>query len=403
MSEHTNATGTTPGNKPKVSKKDKEEKVIDVYHSQNERKDGVGVVILPSESERLISLAIQEKTPVEYLERLLVMRREMRAEKAREDFYIAMSKFQAECPVIVKDKIVYEKNSETKIRYKFAPIDSIEKQVKPLLVKHGFSTRDNVIQNEKMIGAVCIVTHTGGHSEETKFEVPIGSEQYMSEVQKYGARVTFAKRYAYCNALGIRTGDEDTDATQETIGETKQIASSNKTQAPATKLAQKQNATTTPGKKMLATAWQIKQFNELILLKGQDPQPMLTFFNINTFEQLDINNAAAVITKLRTLPDKKLPETIDINEVSAGIENMNKKEPKSPNPLPWEMKPTDDTPKEVNPPATRMQIAWINTHFVDLVELGLMGKDDQPKIEFCSGKEYRKYFDAYTASIKNKK
>jgi hypothetical protein len=33
----------------------------------------------------------------------------------------------------------------------------------------------------------------------------------MTDQQKHGARVTFAKRYAFCNALGILTGDEDLD------------------------------------------------------------------------------------------------------------------------------------------------------------------------------------------------
>jgi hypothetical protein len=38
----------------------------------------------------------------------------------------------------------------------------------------------------------------------------------MTDTQKYGARNTFAKRYAFMNALGILTGDEDTDARELT-------------------------------------------------------------------------------------------------------------------------------------------------------------------------------------------
>ena len=36
----------------------------------------------------------------------------------------------------------------------------------------------------------------------------------MSAQQKVGAALTFAKRYAFCNAFGIMTGDEDNDANQ---------------------------------------------------------------------------------------------------------------------------------------------------------------------------------------------
>ena len=35
----------------------------------------------------------------------------------------------------------------------------------------------------------------------------------MTAPQKYASAQTFAKRYSLCNALGISTGEEDTDAT----------------------------------------------------------------------------------------------------------------------------------------------------------------------------------------------
>jgi hypothetical protein len=39
------------------------------------------------------------------------------------------------------------------------------------------------------------------------------TEGYMTAPQKYASVLTFAKRYALCNALGISTGDEDTNVT----------------------------------------------------------------------------------------------------------------------------------------------------------------------------------------------
>ena len=57
------------------------------------------------------------------------------------------------------------------------------------------------------------MTHILGHSESSDFEVPIDTEGYMTAPQKYASALTFAKRYSLCNALGISTGDEDTDAT----------------------------------------------------------------------------------------------------------------------------------------------------------------------------------------------
>ncbi len=58
----------------------------------------------------LISQAIDKNVPVEALEKLLAMRREWRLEVAEEEFNIAMTGFQSECPIIKKTKKVYGKS-----------------------------------------------------------------------------------------------------------------------------------------------------------------------------------------------------------------------------------------------------------------------------------------------------
>ena len=163
-----------------------------------------------NQAEVLIAQAIQQGTPMETVEKLLAMRKELRAEKAKELFDASMANFQEECPVIEKKKIVNDKGG--KERYKYATLDRIVSQVKVYIAKYGLSYSINVQQDEKLLTVVCAVKHTAGHSESSQFSVPIGSEEYMSEVQKYGARLTFAKRYAFCNAFGIMTGDDDNDA-----------------------------------------------------------------------------------------------------------------------------------------------------------------------------------------------
>jgi hypothetical protein len=160
-----------------------------------------------------ISQAIEKGTPVETMEKLFALREKAKAEYAREEFMKAMASFQRDCPVIVKKKIVTEKGG-VGVRYKYAPLDDIVSQVKkPLadnLLSYDFDTVED--QEKKTLEVICVITHALGHSKSSKFKIPIGAEAYMSDVQKYGARVTFAKRYAFCNALGILTGDEDTDA-----------------------------------------------------------------------------------------------------------------------------------------------------------------------------------------------
>lgn len=179
-----------------------------------EKPTNIEIVEKPAEVESFISLAIQNKLPIETLERLFALREKDKAEKAREAFTDAMASFQAACPVIEKTKAVMNKDGKT-VRYKYAPLDSIVSQVKKPLADAGLSYSFDEKKDEKTITAICKITHKLGHSETSSFQIPIGSEEYMSDPQKHGARITFAKRYAFCNALGILTGDEDTDAADD--------------------------------------------------------------------------------------------------------------------------------------------------------------------------------------------
>ncbi len=185
------------------------------------------VTLAPQESaaETLLSKAIDKGLSVETITQLVALARQMKADRAKEAFDAAMSKFQMDCPTVKKTKTVYEKGQENlpaeqrKVRYKFAPLDSIVDQVKKPMGDNGLAYTFDEEKDEKYTTIICIVTHFLGHSQKTRFKLPIGTEQFMSDVQKYGARMTFGKRYAFCNAFGIMTGDEDTDANDDDISQ----------------------------------------------------------------------------------------------------------------------------------------------------------------------------------------
>lgn len=163
------------------------------------------------DAEQLISTAIEKNVPVETMERLLAMRKDLRAEAAKEDYDRAMAAFQAECPTIAKTKEVKTKSGQ--VAYRYAPIDSIVEQVKLPLQRNGFSYSTNMELLPTGVKVSVKTTHSGGHSEVTEMTVPLGTKtDIMSASQVVAAAQTFAKRYAFCNAFGIMTGDEDNDA-----------------------------------------------------------------------------------------------------------------------------------------------------------------------------------------------
>ncbi len=135
--------------------------------------------------------------------------------KGKKAYDTAMSALQKEMPIIAKEKGV--KNKDGSSRYKYAPLEQIVKQVSPIIAKNGFSysvDATTTMNNEgKVIGLVATVkiTHEEGHSQDSSFFAPLDPDAFMSASQKFGSALTYAKRYAFCNAFGILTADPDTD------------------------------------------------------------------------------------------------------------------------------------------------------------------------------------------------
>ncbi len=169
----------------------------------------------PLTAEGLIAKALERGTPVDALERLLAMRREIQAENARNAFFASLKAFQATCPAIPRGREV--KNRDGTLRYRYAPLEDIVRAVSPVLRDNGLAYRLNTEVADGHLVATCFIHHDMGHVESSQFRVPIDRSAQMNQIQQYGAAGTYAKRYAFCNALGILTADEDTDAASEPV------------------------------------------------------------------------------------------------------------------------------------------------------------------------------------------
>lgn len=154
----------------------------------------------------ILKFAIERGADVSVIERLMLVREKLQAEAAKKAYDEAMANFQAECPIIVKKK------AGAKNAYRYAPLDDILSQVREIIRTHGFSFSVTSVVDSGWLLAQCKITHAAGHSEVSEFKVPIDNKNpMMSDPQRYGGAMTFAKRYAFCNGFGILTADEDTD------------------------------------------------------------------------------------------------------------------------------------------------------------------------------------------------
>jgi len=249
--------------------------------------------------ETLISLAIKNNVSVEALEKVVAMRRELRAEQAKEMFDSAMANFQGACPVIEKTK-AGGKTKSGQVAYYYAPLDVIVSQVKELLQSFGLSYAINTKTLEgNKVYVVCIVKHIAGHSEISEIEMPLGQQTgVMSAPQVVAAALTFAKRYAFVNAFGILTGDEDNDAQQPT--QQYQPKTSQPTHVKAVEV--------TP----LATQEQKQQINTLMTGMGSTVDKLVEAGSIPPLDKLNATQANKAIQDLTQLAKIRKEQALDI-------------------------------------------------------------------------------------------
>lgn len=161
--------------------------------------------------DSFIDKAIASNASVEVLERLFTLHTQVEDRNAKSAFVGALAEFQKECPVIQKTKKV--NNKDGTLRYQYAPLDGIHEQIKSALSGAGLSYSWDVKNPDKMMEVTITLTHVQGHSVTSTLGIPIATEGFMTEPQKYASAQTYAKRYTLLNVLGITTADEDTDAT----------------------------------------------------------------------------------------------------------------------------------------------------------------------------------------------
>ena len=170
----------------------------------------------PKDAIMAMAQVAVEKADVGTLERLVELRKQMKEEKAREEFFKSLSAFQSELKPIKKSKVV--KNKDGTIRYSYATFDDIIEAIQPLLERHGLSYRFETEFEGKSVNVKCIITHLLGHQEITSFKTVVEYSGRMLPIQEWGSALTYAKRYSLSLALGLAT-EEDTDAIVEGLPE----------------------------------------------------------------------------------------------------------------------------------------------------------------------------------------
>ena len=140
---------------------------------------------------------------------LFALDREMRKDRAEQEFAGAFSGLQKALKTFRATKVVPDKQGNTK--YTYLPYEEIMGVVQPLADQFGFSISFSTDFQDARIIQTCTLQHIAGHHRDYKAFVRAGAGPHgATETQADGAAMTYAKRYALCNALNIVV-ERDTD------------------------------------------------------------------------------------------------------------------------------------------------------------------------------------------------
>lgn len=165
----------------------------------------------------MIRQAVAAGQPLDVIRELKDMAKELAADEARRAFDEALAAAKAEIPVIRKNrKVGYEhrdKSGET--NYSHEDLGEIARTVDPILGKHGLSYRYRSNQGNGGVTVTCILSHRGGHFEETQLHAAPDNSGKKNAIQQTGSTITYLQRYTLKMALGLAAADDDDGQTSE--------------------------------------------------------------------------------------------------------------------------------------------------------------------------------------------
>jgi hypothetical protein len=194
----------------------------------------------------MLAQAVERGADITIIEKMMALSERWEANQARKAFDEAISAAKADIPPIVR-------NAEGHNKKKYADFAAIASVVDPIISRHGLSYRFRTTQDDK-IRVTCVLSHKAGHSEETTLAGPADASGSKNAIQAIGSTLTYLQRYSLVQALGLAAANDD-DGKAGGVGESISEA-------------------------------QALTLNDLIESVGADRAKFLTFFKIESVDQL---------------------------------------------------------------------------------------------------------------------
>ena len=153
--------------------------------------------------------AADPSVDIDKMERLLEMQERVIARDAKAAYFAALAEMQPNLPVIEEHGGIKDRNG--KVQSTYALWEDVNEAIRPILVQYGFALSFKVRRTEGEIITTGVLSHRGGHSEETELSLPTDTSGSKNAVQAVGSSTSYGKRYTAFALLNITSKGEDDD------------------------------------------------------------------------------------------------------------------------------------------------------------------------------------------------
>lgn len=159
---------------------------------------------------------------VEKMERMLAMVERVSAKNAEQAFAEAMNEVQQEIRPIAAD------GNNPQTHSKYATYNALDKKLRPIYTKHGFSLSfDTGEAPDLMVAVLCHVSHKGGHTRTYRALIPADGKgakgnDVMTKTHAVGSAMSYGMRYLLKLIFNVAIGEDDDDgnmAAAQTVSE----------------------------------------------------------------------------------------------------------------------------------------------------------------------------------------
>src|SRR6266478_328855 len=176
-------------------------------------------------------VALDPRADVEKLERMMATYERLKAKEAELAYNAAKGRILrklARIKIVKNRSVLYEieKGNPQKGTYqafKYAPLEEIDKHLRPLLAKEemDLSYSDKPREGGGILIRGRLKHLPGGHYEDSFMPAPLDTSGGKSTVQGVGSTNSFLRRYIACNIFNIVVVEDDDDGTGGTIDESR--------------------------------------------------------------------------------------------------------------------------------------------------------------------------------------